>query len=156
MRILWCCFLLACTPADPERQAAEVYAQSLEPLLQENGLIADTVLGTAAAIYDGRAPENLPARWSDEIVPLSEHLYDQSRMLSVPDAWNAEHQLLIAIWKKRAEAYRDLSEATLLGDAKRWTAARKQANDAKLEEETWFNNTNERLGKSDVKIDQYP
>jgi len=156
MRHLWMTWLLACTPADPERQAAEVYAQALEPLLEENGFLADNLLGTAGAIHDGRAPEDLEARWTGEIVPLTENLYDQSRMLSVPDAWNAEHQLLIAIWKKRAESYRELSEATLAGDADRWTTARKVANEAKREEEAWFNNTNARLGKSGVSIDQYP
>lgn len=159
MRLLIPCLLLllACTPAPPGADAARAYADALEPLLEENGHVADRLLYVAADVYNGKADAAAArAAWEDDVVPLAEHLRDQAVLVQAPPDWAPSHQTLVEIWTQRAESYRDISEAIDLGDPEVWKKARSTANDAKLREEAWFRDTNQRMQAYGITLDQFP
>ena len=54
------------------------------------------------------------------------------------------------------DAYRDIAEALRTGDAGLWKQGRETADAAKLDEETWFRNANERVAPYGLILDQYP
>lgn len=146
-----------CNLLNTERREAASYAAQLDPLLQENSLLADQVLGTAASVYNGTArPPEVKEKWSQDIVPLARHLADQAAVLRPPDAWLASHEELVGTWTERQAAYVDIEEAMIKGDRELWESARKASDDAKLREEKWFQTTNARLSSFRLSIDQFP
>jgi hypothetical protein len=148
--------LLACGP-DPTNVAARTYADSLQPLLDENGLLALHLLDAAADVHDAKATsEQTRVTWETDIVPLAEHLRDQALIVDAPPDWAADHKGLTDIWTARADAYREISEAIAQGDGELWKRGREEADTAKLAEETWFQRANERLGPAGVTLDQFP
>jgi hypothetical protein len=150
-------FLFACTPTNSGANDAALYVAELEPLVRENGLVADAMLHLAADVHDGRADGSLAReRWDRDIVPLADHLRDQAAAVQPPAAWAQHHKDLVDIWTYRADAYHDASEAVTLADAERWKLARQRADAAKLREETWFQEVNKRLADYDMAVDQFP
>ena len=146
-----------CAGLDPASSSTTVYLSELQPLLQENSLLAERVLFQAAAIYNEAAkPEQVANTWSLEIVPLSEHLANQASFVTAPDPFGARHAELVKIWSDRAVAYRNLGEAIKTADAEQWNDARKQADDVKLREEKWFDGLNEQLAPQGLVVDPYP
>jgi hypothetical protein len=149
--------LAGCAGLSPASSSTTVYLSELQPLLQENSLLAERVLFQAAAIYNEAAkPEQIANAWSAEIVPLSEHLANQAGFVSAPEPWSANHAELVEIWTDRAVAYRNLVEAIKTADADQWNTARAQADDVKLAEEKWFDALNEKLAPQGLVVDQYP
>lgn len=157
MRILWLPLLASCTGSDPNRAEAIAYAKSLAPLLDENALIADRLLDVASSIHDDPPPSaEVRTAWSQDLVPMAEHLRDQSLFVSAPPSWSAPHKELAAVWSARADAWRDIAEAMDVGDLDLWRQGREKADTAKLGEEAWFQKSNEKMGAYGVVLDQFP
>lgn len=134
-----------------------LYVRQLQPLLAENGLLAERILEGAAQVHDERASAATTAvTWQREIVPLAVHLHDQAQRLDAPQSWATSHQRLVDIWGERAEGYELLSTAIRKGDADAWRRGRAMADQAKLDEESWFAGANDRLGPTGIVLDQYP
>ena len=149
--------LASCQPIDPAATATTEYLTRLQPLLQENSLLAERVLLQAAAIYnDAAKPEQVAAAWTSDIVPIAEHLHYQSAFVAAPDVWAANHNELIAIWGDRALAYRNIGEAIKLADPEAWKSARELAEGVKVREETWFDALNKAVGPMGMVVDPYP
>ncbi len=94
--------------------------------------------------------------WTTTIVPLSEHLYDQSTFLEPPEQWVSAHDELVEIWGERAQAYRSISEGLQVVDQAAWDAGKLKAEAASKNEEAWFNQVNEVLGPMGFMINAYP
>lgn len=133
------------------------YLTALQPLLQENGLLAERVLLQSAKIYnDAVKPEQVSDAWVHEIVPLAEHLHNQSSFVAPPPSYAQTHADLVLIWGDRALAYRNLGEAINTGNTDEWNKARELANQVKLREERWFDTLNAALAPSNILVDPYP
>lgn len=147
-------FSCASGPGD----ATNSYLMSLQPVLQENGLLAERVLIQAAMVYNNEnlKPENVAEAWNHEIVLLAEHVFNQASFIEPPPEYAATHQELVQIWADRATAYRDLGEAVARGDTNAWTVARQLADSVKIREETWFDHFNEGLAPAGLLVDPYP
>ncbi|MEQ1504795.1 MAG: hypothetical protein ABMB14_21340 [Myxococcota bacterium] len=150
--VLWA--LVGCGgPGDATSQ----YVGSLQPLLQENGLLSERVLSLAAEIYnDASKPQQVADKWGREVVPVAEHLANQASIVPAPAEFTPDHQELVQIWGDRASAYRRLSEAIQTGDTDQWNTARDLADQVKLREEKWFDRLNDRLAPAGVLVDPYP
>ena len=124
-----------CGPLSPDVQRTNAYLKTLQPLLVENGHLAERVLVLAAKTYnkDGDS-DALAEGWTSEVVPLAEHLHHQSQGIDAPLLWAEPHAELVESWGERALVYRSLSEALVLGDAQQWAGARKKATEATLAE----------------------
>jgi hypothetical protein len=148
--------LLSCasTPGD----ATTGYLTSLQPVLQENGLLVERVLIQAAIVYnnDSLRPETVADVWNHEIAPLAEHVYNQASFVQPPPEYAAAHKELVEIWGDRASSYRSLGEAVQQGDIEAWNQARSLAESVKLREEKWFDRLNEGLASSGLIVDPYP
>jgi len=154
--ILW---FAGCAMLQPGGADQLAYAEAIQPLLAENTVLADEVLGLAAEVYNDNAEADVDAlteAWRTDVVPLAEHLHAQAALVKPPDAYIERHKDLVTVWASRAEAYRDLSEALALSDAERWAQARELANEVKLEEEEWFRTINADFGQNGLLIDQFP
>lgn len=137
--------------------SAGTYVEQLQPLLQENSLLAERVLFQAAAIYNNAArPDDVANKWESDITPIAEHLHFQAKLLQAPEDWVDTHANLVEIWGDRAAAYRDISEGLRQADRERWDRGSKAAEEVKLQEEDWFVGANERLGSINVSLDPYP
>jgi hypothetical protein len=133
------------------------YLGGLQPLLQENGMLAERVLLQSAKIYnDAVKPEQVADAWIHEIVPLAEHLHNQSSFVTPPSSYAQTHADLVLIWGDRALAYRNLGEAIQTGNTDEWNKARELANQVKLREERWFDTLNGALAPSNIQVDPYP
>lgn len=147
----------ACTNLDPASAATTDYLTKLQPLLQENSLLAERVLFQAAAIYNEAVkPEQVAESWTTDIVPIAEHLAHQASFVAPPEPYATRHEQLAVIWTDRAGAYRNLGEAIRTADAEQWNAARRAADDVKLAEERWFDDLNEQLAGQGLVVDPYP
>lgn len=145
---------LGCTGAG---DATQQYITSLNPLLQENGLLAERVLTLAAQIYnDASKPDQVADAWGRQVVPVAEHLADQASFVVPPPEYTQDHSEIVQIWTDRADAYRKLSEAIQTGDTTGWNAARQSADAVKLREERWFDRLNDRLSPTGLIVDPYP
>ena len=148
--------LCACTTQPPPHDTASDVKQ-LHPLLHENGLLADKVLEAATDVHNGRAsPTAASSAWENEIVPLAAHLHVQAEIVQAPTTWADAHGKLVSIWGARAEGYQLVSEAVNSGAESRWKRGRALADQAKLNEETWFKDANARLSVYGMELDQYP
>ena len=158
MRTLLLLALLGgCTHPDPRAQEAPEYVSRLEPLLYENGFLAQNVLTTAATVYnDGTATPKVQKAWDDDIVPLARHLADQAKVTTAPSEWADRHGELTDAWSMRADAYQSIEVAVEDGEKDDWKAARRKADDAKLHEEEWFRSMNKDLAPLGRMLDQFP
>lgn len=149
--------LSGCGPFSPEVQQTNAYLKDLQPLLVENGHLAERVLVLASRVYnkDGDA-DALAESWTAEVVPLAEHLHHQAQFIDAPAPWSEEHGELVEIWGDRALAYRSLSEALVLADLDAWKTARSQSTKVKLREEEWFKEVNAELATHGMVIDPTP
>lgn len=146
--------LFACSTGD---DATAQYLNQINPLLHENGLLAERVLLQAAKVYnDAVKPDQVAEVWVDEIVPLAEHLQNQASFVEPPAEHMQTHQELVAIWRDRAVAYRNLGEAIQSGSTDEWNKATALASDVKLREEKWFDTLNTALAESGRTVDPYP
>lgn len=146
--------LVACSSGD---DATSKYLGQLNPLLHENGLLAERVLLQAAQVYnDAAKPEQVADAWVAEIVPLAEHLHDQASFVEPPPPYATTHQEIVQIWGDRAVAYRSLGEAIQSGNTDEWNKATGLASDVKLREEKWFDTLNTALAESGLSVDPYP
>lgn len=150
--------LVGCGPLSPEAQQANAYVKDLQPLLVENGHVAERVLLLAANVYNQPKtdPEALGAAWTNDVVPLAEHLHHQAQLVEAPAPWVASHAELVDIWGDRAKAYRSLSEALVLTDDQGWTTARTEVTQLKRKEEEWFKKTNTSLAVHGLWVDPTP
>lgn len=158
VRTMTALFLLAfsCT-TDSATRSASTYVEQLNPLLQENSLLAERVLFQAAAIYNNAArPDDVASKWETDITPIAEHLHFQAKLVQPPEEWTEQHGALVVIWGDRASAYRDISEGLRLADRERWDRGSKAAEEVKLSEEDWFTAVNEKLATINVALDAYP
>lgn len=147
----------ACTPAPPGAAEARTYVTSIEPLVYENGLLAQSLLTVAAEVHGADiTSESLTRWWHDDFTPLTQHLAHQGAAVSPPPAWSERHQELVTVWELRADAYNQLDRAVAQGDASAWSAGRSQADTAKIREEEWFRSSNETLAPYGLALDQYP
>lgn len=148
----------ACGPFDPETRAHRAYVRDMQPLLVENALLADRVLHLAARVYNDpkTSAGDLAQDWTQEVVPLSEHLHGQATFLEPAAPWVEAHAELVDIWSERAQAYRTLSEALVLADANQWESAYNLARDVKIREEDWFRRANQTLAPKGLLLDQFP
>lgn len=156
-RLLTLLTLCACGPS-PEALEASDYVHALQPYLMDNALLARRMLTVASDVFNGGIDgKRLEQRWDTEVVPLAEHLCDQARLLEVQGLeWSARHNVLTNAWCERAEAYRDIAGALRLEDTALWEHAKSQANAAKLDEESWFKDTNGYLSAFGLSLDQFP
>ncbi len=151
--------LLACSCAsmDPEMQRATDYVTRLQPLLQENSLLAERVLLQAAVVYNDQVePKAMVDAWTQDVVPIAEHLHNQSVLVAAPQGYGEAHQQLVIVWGERARAYRDLSEAIYTADTKQWTKAKEDAKNVRIREEEWFEDLNSTLAARGIVVDPYP
>ena len=148
---------LGCTPPGPEAQSGKEYVECLRPLLQENGLLANTLLDLAADRYHDKTTDDLlESRWREDIVPLADHLHTQAGLVTPPTSWTDRHGGLVKIWGQRADAYSGMSLSIRLGDPERWKQSMSKADDAKVDEERWFRDVNRELAQWDLSLDQFP
>ena len=146
-----------CQVADPTTRAATDYLVMLQPLLQENSLIAERVLFQAAALYnDATVADEVAAAWTSDIVPLAEHLHHQASFVSAPAEWTSSHSALVTIWGERATAYRNISEGLRMADTAKWDQGRNMAATVKIQEEEWFDTVNTTIAPMGFVIDAYP
>ncbi|MFT6816336.1 MAG: hypothetical protein ACJATT_000132 [Myxococcota bacterium] len=146
-----------CSSAPPGAEDARTYVSSLEPLVYENGLLAQGMLGAAADVHDSdidSAP--LVSWWKHDFAPLSQHLAHQAAAVTAPPEWSARHQQLVTVWEMRAASYAQLDLAVTDGNAELWTTGRAAADTAKIGEEAWFRNADESLAPFGLALDQYP
>jgi len=149
--------LVGCPEPDPAARTAPEYVSRLEPLLYENGFLAERMLTAAAGVYnDTSGTEEVKKAWSKEVVPLSRHLADQAAVTVPPPEWADRHAELVAAWSDRADAYQEIEIAVEDGDREAWKQARKKADDAKLREEDWFRTMNRQLAPIGLALDQFP
>jgi len=149
--------LLAACSSEPAPPDAVMYVRQLQPLLAENGLLAERVLEGASQVHDERtSPAATAMTWTREVAPLARHLHDQAERVDAPTAWAPSHQRLVVIWGSRADSYDLLVRALKDGDPALWRKGRARADQAKLDEEAWFASTNERLAPAGIRLDQYP
>ncbi len=149
--------LASCAQFNPALREDRAYVRALMPLLQDNALLSERVLVEAAAIYNEKSePEKLGDTWAAEIVPLAEHLHNQSAFVQAPETWTEHHGELVDIWGDRARAYRTLADAIATADDEQWRTARDLADGVKLAEEKWFQSANERLTPNGLAVDQFP
>ena len=142
---------------DPEARSATTYVAKLQPLMQENSLLAERVLYQAAAIYNGATrPDEVADAWSSDIVPLAEHLHHQAGFVEPPENWSQQHAALVAVWGERAHAYRSISEGLERADKDLGEQGRNLAEQVKLKEESWFEEVNGQIGPMGFTIDAYP
>ncbi len=148
--------LIACA-LDAETQAAQDYVLRIQPVLIENGFLAERLLVLSARVYNRQADDHAIRRtWTDEIAPLAEHLHDQASFVTPPGPWAPAHTGLVDIWGDRAQAYRALGRAIDHGDPTRWQEARELTDSVKLREEEWFATTNQRLATYGLEVDPFP
>jgi hypothetical protein len=137
--------------------ATSQYVSRLQPLLQENGVLAEQVLFQAASIYNEAVkPEAVAEYWTHDVVLLAEHLFNQASFVTAPPEYAQVHGELVEIWGDRAIAYRNLGEAIQTGDTESWNKARELADTVKLREEKWFDRLNNQLAPSGLIVDPYP
>ena len=149
--------LLTACQADPDKQVALGYVKLLEPLLYENGLLADELARTAAGLHDEEfAPDEVGVTWGTEIAPLAEHLATQASLQVPPVEWAARHEGLVEVWTDRAEAYRGVALALERGDREAWRASREKIGRVMVAQEDWFKQTNEALAPHGLALDQIP
>lgn len=140
--------------SDPD---ARLYVRQLQPLLAENALLSQRMLEAAGQVHDGRANASTASvAWEREIAPLAEHLHDQASRLDAPPTWSSRHERLVGVWGMRAKAYRDVTIAVRKGDRSLWRKAGASADQAKLDEEAWFDDANAALASEGIELDQYP
>lgn len=147
-------FSCASGPGD----ATTNYLGQMQPVLQENGLLAERVLMQAAIVFNNESlkPEAVADTWNREIVLIAEHVYNQASFVKAPPEYSAVHEELVQIWGDRAAAYRSLGEAVQQGDPESWSKAQQLANSVKIREETWFDRFNDGLAPSGLAVDPYP
>ena len=149
--------LLTACQLDPKARSATEYVVKLQPLVQENSLLAERVLFQAAEIYNGATrPDEVADAWTTDIVPLSEHLHHQAGFVQAPEGWAERHGSLVEIWGERAHAYRSISEGLRMADEEAWDSGRALAEDVKLREEQWFDALNEELRPMSRGVEAYP
>ena len=147
--------VLAC--ASGPGDSTSDYLVRLQPLLQENGVLAEQVLFQAASIYNEAVkPEQVADSWTHDVVPLAEHLHNQASFVTAPTEFAQVHTDLVEIWGDRALAYRNLGEAIQTGNIEEWNKARELADSVKLREEKWFDRLNNTLAPSGLIVDPYP
>jgi hypothetical protein len=136
------------------------YVGQLIPVLADNGLLADRMLHAAADLSEGSksqaAGPRVAERWRDEIVPLAHHVHDQAALLQPPEPWVDRHSSLVAIWAARAQGYQLVLDGVSFADEARFKRGRALADQAKLDEESWFQDANTALQPSSLALDQYP
>jgi hypothetical protein len=126
-------------------------------LLADNGLLADRVLRTAAAVANGTAaPEETRKEWETTITPLARHLHEQAALVQADGTWIEPQERLTRLWGARATGYEFVVEALQTGDDERWRRGVALADQAKLDEEAWFKEISARLAGEGVRIDQFP
>lgn len=146
----------ACGPPAVPADTA-IYLGQLQPLLQENGLLAERILEAAAQVHNGRSsPTAASATWQEEVVPIARHLHDQALRVDAPAAWAADHDRLTQIWGSRADGYTEISVGITRGERGAWQRGRALADQAKLDEEAWFTEAQKRVRPYGVELDQYP
>lgn len=149
--------LVACTE-DPLAAQAAPYAESMQPLLDDNMKLAEQFLGLAAQIKKEKVDgAGVAQTWSTEVVPLATDLATRAATLQAPEGpLTTEHQLLVEAWTNRAVAYQDLDAAYKGTDPAAFQAAFDANLEAKLGEEEYFRRVNGLLGPYGVHLDQYP
>jgi hypothetical protein len=147
---------LACTPS-PTRGDAEAYTSQLAPLLDENGLLADHLLKVASRTHHAQLPvTEVTTVWTQDLAPLAQHLHIQATLIQPPAEWVVEHARLIQIWGHRAQGYELIAQGLHHADASRVKRGRALSDQAKLEEESWFQDINTRLAPDGLALDQLP
>lgn len=149
--------LSGCAYFDPELGAAIEYIEKVQPLMAENSLLAERTLVLASELHDKKADDaKVLEVWTNEIVPLSQHLHMQAGQLDPPELWKDSHGELVTIWTDRTAAYRDFGEAIVLADSERWDRARTQYQTMIDREQAWFQGTAARLQPYELTLEQYP
>lgn len=148
--------LVSCVPKGPSYETS-AYVIALHPLLQENSLLAEKVLETAAGVHaDKLDGPGATEAWRSEILPIAEHLHQQAAIVHAPGPWVDAHVQLVEAWGTRAEAYALIAEGVERGDLQRWKRGRSMAVTAQLDEERWFQESNQRLTPKGISLDQFP
>jgi hypothetical protein len=150
-------FILASTLVGCTDQTTAEWTKQLDPLMVENGLLADQMLLVAAGVYnetsDGAA---VAETFATTVVPVSESLAFRADAMQPPKEWELQHDQLVDIWTRRAGAYRGMSEALILIDAERFNGSLKEVQQAAEAEEAWFGQVGGQLAKQGVTLAQYP
>jgi hypothetical protein len=150
-------WLAGCTTADPERNAAATYINTVQPLMLENRLLADQRNRIAAGIYNGTLGDaEIVKAWNEDIIPLSTHLHQQAALVEVPPEWVDMHATLVVTWQDRSHAYIGMADALALADEARWDEARKLHGLVVKREENWFDSARGRLAPLDLELEQFP
>ena len=137
--------------------ATTTYAEQLDPLLYENTVLNDQLLNIAGGIYNDKVDSQKTAElFRSDVIPIAQHLAHQAAAVQAPEQWAASHAELVDIWSQRAKSYREISEALWLVDAERFSNAQVGLDKAAREEEAWFADMRQELGKKGVALSQFP
>ncbi len=148
--------VVGCGP-DPEHQKTVDYLTALHPVLQENSLLAERVLVQAAHVYNKDADADAIAdAWATEVLPLAQQIPVLAEEVHPPPHLTVDHQNLVSIWTKRAEAYREVVEGLGTADRARFQAASNSTAAITLSEDQWVRGFNAKIEPLRLYVDLYP
>jgi hypothetical protein len=148
--------VLACA-GGPEAGEAQQYVDAMNPVLAQNGALAQSFLTEASRVKKkevdgGQLAELLTKELAPHALELSRSV---AAITPTEPRLSASHAVLVHSWSERAAAYTALSEAWARGDVTAWDAGVRKNTAAKLEEERYFTEINGVLGEWDLSITQY-
>jgi hypothetical protein len=146
----------ACGP-DPEHEKTVDYLTELHPVLLENSLLAERVLVQAAHVYnkDAQADE-IASAWATEVLPIAESIPVLANEVQPPPHLSVDHNNLVDIWSKRADAYREVVEGLQTADRSRFDAASNATAAITLSEDQWVRAFNAKIEPLRLYVDLYP
>jgi len=145
-----------CGP-DPDHEKTVAYLTELHPVLLENSLLAEQVLVQSASVYNQSAqPGDLERGWASDVLPMAQHVVVMAEEVQAPEHLAADHANLVAIWSKRATAYREVLEGLHTADADRFEAASRKTAEITVSEDAWVRAFNKRIQPMQLYVDLYP
>jgi len=149
--------ILACA-GGPESDVAGAYVAAMQPVLTENGALAQRFLTEASRVKKKETDgATLEAMLHAELAPQAAALLTKAKAVNPGDPkLDDAHALLVKAWTARSAAYAALEDAWTRGDVLAWDAAMKQNAQAKVDEEAYFTQIDAALAPYELRLEQYP
>lgn len=141
-----------------ERSDVMAYKESMAPVLQKNGILAQEFLEVASRVKKGELDGSATAeRFRRNAVPLAQEIATRAATVEPDtDTLAAAHATLVKAWSNRAIAYRDLATAWNAADAGAYDAARQRDLQVRYDELAYMQAVNAVCIQYGVVIDLYP